>query len=95
VIVTEAFLLVANVVTEKVAEVVPAGIRTLAGTFASAVFDEVSATVTPPEGAAEVSVTVPVDGDPPITALGFKLNDDSAAAGTGLTVSVVVLVTPL
>ena len=52
----------------KVALVVPAATVTLAGTEA-AVFELASETTTP-EGAALVSVTVPVDEEPPVTLVG-------------------------
>jgi len=83
------------VVTVNVLDVVPAATVTLAGTVASDVLDEASVTMAPPAGAAAVSVTVPVDGLPPATLVGLNVSDDSAAAGTGLSVSTVDLFTPL
>jgi len=92
--VAEVAFLTATVVTMKFAELAPAGTSTLAGTFASAAFDESSDTVAPPAGAALVSVTVPVEDTPPTTLVGLSDTDDSAAGVGGLTVSVLVLVTP-
>ena len=91
--VTELAFLVATVVTTKFVELAPAGTSTLAGTFANA-FDESSDTVAPPAGAALVSVTVPVEDTPPTTLVGLSDRNDSAAGVGGLTVSVVVLITP-
>ena len=48
-----------EVVTGNVADVAPAGMKTAPGTDTAGLFD-VSCTVTPPAGAGEVSVTVPV-----------------------------------
>ena len=90
-----AFFLVAKVVTVNALDVVPPATRTLAGTEASPVLELVSVTVTPPAGAAASSVTVPVDEIPPTTLVGLSNKVASAAAGCGLTVSVVVWVTPL
>ena len=58
-----------NVTTGKVADVCPARISTVGGTVAFKLLDE-RLTVTPPEGAAAVSVTVPVAGNPPMTVEG-------------------------
>lgn len=55
-----------EVVILKVAEVLPAGTVTVDGTCASALL-LASVTVTPPAGAAPLSVTVPVLEDPPET----------------------------
>ena len=51
-----------------------------------------SATVTPPAGAGPVSVTVPVEGDPPITEAGFSETLTGVMAGR--MVRTAVLVTP-
>ena len=72
-------------VTVKVAEVAPAGTVTLAGTVAAEVMLLDKVTTAPPEGAAAVRVTVPVEGVPPVTVVGFKVTDKTAG---GLTVSV-------
>ncbi len=71
--------LTAVVVTENVAVVAPAATDTLAGSVATAVLLLVSVTTAPPEGAVLLSVTVPVEEVPPVTAAGFRLTDDKAA----------------
>jgi len=54
------------VVAENVAEVAPAAIVTDAGTVTAALF-EARLTTSPPVGAADEIVTVPVELDPPRT----------------------------
>ena len=81
-------------VTVKFAEVAPAGTSTLAGTLARVALDEDKATVTPPRGAAWVSVTVPVEAAPPTRLAGLSDSADNVAAGAGLTVKVLVLLEP-
>jgi hypothetical protein len=61
------------VVTVKVAVVAPAGTVTFAGTVARDVLLLERVTKTPDGGAAPVSVTVPVEGLPPVTDVGFRL----------------------
>src|SRR2546427_8476772 len=76
-----------GVVVVKVALVAPAGTVTLAGTLATAPV-LASVTTAPPPGAAAVKVTVPVEGLPPTTLVGFKVRDESGSgAPAGLTVS--------
>jgi hypothetical protein len=80
------------VVTVNVAVVLPAFTVTVAGTVAAALLLD-SVTTEPPDGAAPVRVTVPVDELPPATAVGFSETLDSAVAGE--TVSAAVCWTPL
>jgi len=77
----------------KVAVLAPAATRTLAGTVAAGVLLLERVTVAPaPVGAGPVSVTVPVDVPPPMTADGLRVRVDNAG---GFTVRMAVLVTPL
>jgi len=85
------------VVTEKVFDVVPAATTTVAGTDAMDVLELPSVTTAPALGAGAVSVTVPVEDPPPTTLAGLSVSVARAAGGGaagGLTVRVVVLVTP-
>ena len=69
------------VVTEKFADVAPAGTVIELGTLAAALaFDKLI--VAPAEGAAPVKFTVPVADCPPITADGFTLTEFKAGALT-------------
>jgi hypothetical protein len=61
------------VVTVNVAVVAPAGTVTFAGTVARDVLSLERVIKTPGGGAAPVSVTVPVEGRPPVTDVGFRL----------------------
>ena len=63
--------------TVKLALVCPACTVTLDGTVATDVLLLDRLTLAPPEGAAPVNVTVPVELFPPVTLVGFNLNDDS------------------
>src|SRR5438132_12195618 len=87
----------ALVLTVNVALLAPAATITLEGTVAAAVLLLESAMVAPPEGAAPVSVTVPVEEFPPVTLVGFTETEESVGAGggAGVTVSVTVWVAPL
>jgi len=78
--------------TVKFAIMAPAGTITLAGTAATAGLLLESATAAPPEGAAALRVTVPVEGLPPTTLVGFRLNEERVAGG--VTVSMVELLAP-
>jgi hypothetical protein len=69
----------------------PAGIVTDKGTWATDVLLLVSDTTAPAGGAAPFSVNVPVEDDPPVTVFGFK---ESAVRDATLTVRVVVRVFP-
>lgn len=66
-----------------VALVAPTGTVTLAGTVATAVLLLESVTSAPPEGAAAVKVTVPVEKLPPTTDVGLMLTADRLA-GAGI-----------
>jgi hypothetical protein len=76
---TEIEAVTATVVTVKVALIAPAGTVTLAGTVATDVLLLERETTAPPLGAAPLSVTVPVEGDPPLTLLGFSAIADNVA----------------
>lgn len=69
----------ALVVTVKVALVFPAATVTVAGTVAATVLLLERATTSPPVGAAPVIVTVPVEGEPPVTLVGRSVR----LVGTG------------
>ncbi len=87
----------ALVFTVNVALVAPATTVTLDGVLATFVLLLESVTTAPPEGAAPVSVTVPVeDCVPPTTLVGFSVSEESVGAGggAGVTVSEADLVTP-
>ncbi len=86
IIVEDWLLLTLFVETVKVALVDPAGTVTLAGTVAAAVLLLDNETSRPPEGAAELRVTVPVAGLPPTTVAGLRLSVESDAAEGELTV---------
>jgi len=83
----------AMVVTVKFALLAPAATVTLAGTLPAALSLE-SNTCAPPEGAGPLSVTVPVEGDPPVTLIGLSATAESVAEPCGATLSEAVLVTP-
>src|SRR6267154_5508234 len=95
--VTAVDAVTALVATVNVAVVAPAATVTLAGVLATVVLLLESVTVAPPDGAAAVKVTVPVDEFPPVTLVGFKLSEERVGrgGGTGVTVSEADLVTPL
>ena len=87
----------ALVLTVNVALVAPATTVTLDGVLATFVLLLESVTTAPPEGAAPLSVTVPVeDCVPPTTLAGFSVSEESVGAGggTGVTLSEADLVTP-
>ena len=62
----------ASVLTVNVVEVAPPVMFTDAGTVAFVLFED-SVTVIPPEGAAPVIVTVPVEAIVPVTVVGFRV----------------------
>ena len=74
----------ARVVTVNVALVAPAGMVTLAGTVATAGLSLERETMTPPVRADPLSVTLPVEGDPPLTLVGFSASE--VRVGGGVTV---------
>jgi len=80
------------VVTVKVAEELPAVTATFAGTAANELLLD-SAIVMPPVGAGPVRVTVPVEGLPPVTAVGLRVREESAT--TPVMVNGASAVTPL
>ena len=79
----------ATVLTVNVPEVFPAATTTDATTVAEFELLD-NFTVIPPVGAAPLSVTVPVDEPPPVTAVGLRLTDKRFA---GLTVKLAVFET--
>src|SRR5918911_3417517 len=90
-ITADCALVTSLVETVKVARVDPAGTVTLGGTVAAAVLSLVRSTVKPPEGAAELRVTVPVAGSGPTTSVGLTVSEerdteDDGGGGEELTV---------
>ncbi len=87
----------ALVLAVNVALVAPAAIVTLDGVLAAVVLLLESVTTAPPEGAAPLNVTVPVEEFPPVTLVGFSVSEDSVGAGggAGVTVNEADFVTPL
>ena len=83
----------ALVFTVNVALLAPAATVTVAGTVAVDVLLE-RETTAPPMGAGPLSVTVPVEGDPPVTLAGFSVSEESVGRGCGSTVREAVLVAP-
>ncbi len=76
-----------DVLTVKDALVAPAGTVTLEGTLAAPLLLE-SATIAPPAGAGPLNVTVPVEGVPPMTLVGFSVSDERVGGGEGAGVTV-------
>jgi hypothetical protein len=84
-----------RVVTVNAALVDPAGRVTLAGTVATDVLLLERVTSAPPLGAGALRATLPVEGDPPLTLVGFNRSDVRVAgADCGVTVREAVCVTP-
>jgi len=75
------------VLTVKVALVFPAATVTLEETVATDVLLLVSVTTAPPEGAAELRVTVPVELFLPLTLVGFKVTEERVTLPAGVMVS--------
>ena len=86
----------ARVVTVKAALVTPAGMVTVAGTVAAVVSLLERETMAPAVGAGPLSVTLPMEGDPPLTLVGFSVSEVRVGpdGGCGVTMSEAVLVTP-
>jgi hypothetical protein len=83
-----------DVVTVKLALVLPAGTVTRDGTPATRLLLE-SMTIAPPAGAGPLSVTVPVENcRPPRTVVGFSVSEEMVTEGGGVTVSEAVRVVP-
>ena len=96
-ILTVVEVVTAMVVTGNVPTVPPAATITLEGTVATDVLLLARETTVPPAGAAVLIVTLPVDGFPPLTLVGFNVRDESVAelvGGGGGVVDVVVPVPP-
>lgn len=74
---------VALVLTVKVALVAPAGIVSEVGVVASVVLLLARETMAPPEGAGALSVTLPLDGVPPVTLLGLSVTEVRFGPGGG------------
>ena len=91
--VTEVETRTVDVFTAKVALVAPAGTTTLEGTLATPVLLLERTTWAPPAGAGPLSVTVPVEGLPPVTVEGFSVSEERVGSGE-VTVSEAVCVTP-
>ena len=81
--VTEVEAVTARVVTAKVALVVPPGTVTLAGTVATVALLLERETRAPPLGAGALRVTLPVEGEPPLTLVWFSVSEDNAAEPDG------------
>ena len=89
--VTDLVVVTVRVVTVNVVVVVPATSVTLAGTVATEVKLLERVITAPPVGAGPFKVTVPVEGVPPLTLLGFRARALSTGA---VTVKAVVRVAP-
>jgi len=73
----------ALVLAVNVALLAPAATVTLAGTVAAAVLPLERETAAPPLGAGPLRLTVPVDGDPPVTLVGFSAIEESVGEPGG------------
>lgn len=80
-IVTEDNVPTGVVITPNVTAVDPPAIVTLPGTVATPVLLLDRVTTAPPLGAGALSVTVPVDGRPPVTVDGLSVSDERETAG--------------
>src|SRR2546422_283661 len=84
---TSVAVTTALVLRLKLALVPPGETVTLAGTTAAGLLLE-SVTCAPPAGAGPFSVTVPVEGFPPVTLAGLRASDEMTGTAEGVTVSV-------
>jgi hypothetical protein len=73
---TDVAVVTVDVVTVKVRLVAPAATVTVVGTVAAVELSD-SETTAPPEGAAALSLTVPVEDAPPTTVVGLNVSDVS------------------
>jgi len=80
-----------TVVALKVCDDCPAAIAILAGTITTDGAELVKETVTPPAGAAWLSVTVPVELVPPVTVAGLKLTPDTVSDGSTVTFAITLV----
>ena len=87
-IVGENFRFTLTVVTLKLADALPEGTVTVAGTFARLGILLDNFTTKPAAGAGAVSITVPIDVAPPLTVVGLRVNEarlaDADTAGNKL-----------
>ena len=84
----------AVVSTMNVALLAPAATVTVAGTVAVDVLPLERETTAPPVGAGPLSVTVPGEGAPPVTLVGFSVSEETVGRACGSTVKEAVLVAP-
>jgi hypothetical protein len=91
--VTGVDVVTALVLTVNVALLAPAVTVTVEGTLAAPLLLR-SCICAPPAGAGPLSVTVPVEGDPPVTLVGFSVSEERVGRARGSTVSEAVLVAP-
>ena len=82
-ITADCALVTCLVETAKVARVDPDGTVTLGGTVAAAVLSLIRSTLRPPEGAAELRMTVPVAASGPTTSVGLTASEESVAEAAG------------
>ena len=71
----------ALVLTVNVALLAPPATVTLAGTVAAVVLSLDRETAAPPLAAGPLRVSVPVEGDPPVTLIGFSAIEESVGDG--------------
>src|SRR5215211_9317855 len=80
-ITTEVLCETRFVVTVKLADVAPAGTRMLAGTVATLALLLTRLITAPLEGAGALSLTVPVEVNPPLTLAGLMVSMESVGSG--------------